>query len=138
LIDGVHLRLAALIAPDERRPDDGASLIENHQSVHLAGKTDAAHLGAGNTGFGQRAAYGDAGGVPPILGTLLGPQRALHPDIFMDRRETRGDAALRVYHQRARAARAYIDSHPHDRLLAPVAHALACRGELQFALDASR
>jgi hypothetical protein len=38
-----------------------------------------------------------AGGIPPILGTLLGPQRALHDYVFVRRCETRGDAALRIH-----------------------------------------
>ena len=35
-IDRVHLRLAALIAPDQRGTDHGVSFIQNHQTVHLA------------------------------------------------------------------------------------------------------
>ena len=45
-VDGVHLRLAALIAPDQRGADHARRRVEDHQAVHLAGKADAFHLAA--------------------------------------------------------------------------------------------
>src|SRR6266571_2840703 len=36
LFDPIDLRLAALIAPDERGADDAAQLVEQRQSMHLA------------------------------------------------------------------------------------------------------
>jgi hypothetical protein len=58
-VDGVHLRLAALVAPDQRGADHGARAVQHHQAVHLAGKADAFHLRAGNAGFGEHAANGE-------------------------------------------------------------------------------
>ena len=72
-VDGVHLRLAALIAPDQRGTNHRAGAIHDDQAMHLAGKSDALHLRAGHAGLGEHAADGKHGGVPPVLGALLGP-----------------------------------------------------------------
>src|SRR5581483_1949525 len=44
LIHPIDLGLAALIAPDERRPDDFVGRIEHHEAVHLAGKAYATNV----------------------------------------------------------------------------------------------
>jgi hypothetical protein len=45
------LPLAALIAPDERRPDHARGFIENYEAVHLAGQPDAAYIPASGVGL---------------------------------------------------------------------------------------
>ncbi len=69
----MDLRLAALIAPDQRGPDDAGGMIEDDEAVHLAGQTDAADIGAGRLGLGEDTANGLSRGVPPVFGPLLGP-----------------------------------------------------------------
>ena len=102
--DGVALGAGPLVIPQNRRTQRFVGGIEQRGAVHVAGKADALHLAALDSGLRQHAADGFHAGVPPVLRALLGPQRALHPDIFVHRRESPGDAAPRVYHQRARAA----------------------------------
>ncbi len=41
------------------------------------------HLRARDAGLGKHAADGGRSGGPPVLGALLGPQGALHADIFV-------------------------------------------------------
>ena len=67
----------------------------------------------GDAGLGERAADGLDGGVPPVLGALLGPQRALHAHVFVRRGAARADGAALIHQQRARAAGADIDAQPH-------------------------
>jgi hypothetical protein len=37
LVDGIHLRLAALVAPDQRGAHDVVRRVEQDEAVHLAG-----------------------------------------------------------------------------------------------------
>ena len=90
-VDGVHLRLAALVAPDEGGPDDGVGTVEDHETVHLAGESDAVDVTAGDARGGKHGANGDDGRVPPVLGTLLRPEGPLHADVFV-----RGGCAART------------------------------------------
>ena len=115
-VDEIHLSLAALVAPDERRTDHGAGIVKDHQAMHLAGEADAAHLRALHAAACQHTADGDDGSVPPVLGSLLRPERALHVHLFVRRREARADAAALIHKKRARAAGTDIDSQPHDPL----------------------
>ena len=112
-IDGVHLRLAALIAPDQRGANDVAGAVQHHQSVHLPGKSDASDLRAVHAAIGEHATDGQHGGVPPILGALFGPQRALLAHVLMRRGKPRANGALVVDEERARTTRTDIDSQPH-------------------------
>ena len=74
--------------------------------------------GPADAGLRQHAADGFHGGVPPVLGTLLGPQRALHAHLLVGGRETRADGAALIHQKRARAAGADIDSEPHAHIVA--------------------
>ena len=74
-VDGVDLRLAALIAPDQSGTDDPIAAIEQHESVHLARETDSANVSAGLPGGSKHAAYSVLRGIPPVFRTLLRPQR---------------------------------------------------------------
>ncbi len=112
-IDEIDLLLAALVAPDQRRPNHLMRVIQNHQPVHLAGKSDAADFARSHTAFREHAANRQHRCVPPIFRTLLGPQRALHAHVFVRRSEAGANASLRVRQQRARAAGADVDSQPH-------------------------
>ena len=71
------------------------------------------HVLPGDAGLRQHAADGGDGGVPPVLGALFGPKRALHAHLFVGSRETRADAAAFIHQEGARAAGADIDSEPH-------------------------
>ena len=86
-------------------------VIEDHQAVHLAGEADAAHLGAGDSGLRERAANRLTSGIPPVLGALLGPQRPLHPHIFVGRRVSTGAPVL-VRPPAARACRPCLHRFP--------------------------
>ena len=57
--------------------------IEQHQAVHLAGEPDAANVVTGRARLRQHAANGLLRRLPPVLGTLLGPQRPLHAHFFV-------------------------------------------------------
>jgi hypothetical protein len=83
LIDPIHLGLTALVAPDERRTDDVLVAIENHQPVHLPGKSDATDLMARNSGRRQRSANRFESRFGPVFRPLLGPQRLLHHHLFV-------------------------------------------------------
>jgi hypothetical protein len=72
-VDKIHLRLAALVAPDQRRADHLICAVQNHQAMHLTGEPDSFDLGAPNTPFGEHAADGFHDRVPPVFGALLGP-----------------------------------------------------------------
>ncbi len=54
--------------------------------------------------------------VPPILGTLFGPQRALHAHLFVRSRESCADGAAIIHQEGARAAGANVDTQPHRPL----------------------
>ena len=97
--------------------------------MHLAGEPDAAHLPALHGAARQHPANGRHGRVPPVLGTLLRPQRVLHVHLFVRRRKARAYAAALIHKKRARAAGADIDSQPHDL---PWCHTAARRGVPQL------
>ena len=100
-IDPIHLRLAALVAPDERRTDDVVLAIQNHQPVHLPGKSDTADLIARNSGRSQRAANRVERRIGPVFRALLGPQRPLHHDFFVRNRDRGSFFAARVDQDRS-------------------------------------
>ncbi len=100
LIDPIHLRLTALVAPDQRRTDYVVVAIENHQPVHLSGKAEASDLIAGDSGSGQRAANRLKCRVGPVFRTLLGPQRLLHHHFFVSNRDCGGLSSAGVEENR--------------------------------------
>jgi len=83
LIDPIHLRLAALIAPDKRWTDHLVRFIQDHEAVHLAGQSDSAHVLTADVGLAEGAANGLPRCIPPVLGPLLGPQRTVHAHVLM-------------------------------------------------------
>ena len=111
-VDEIHLWLAALIAPDERRPDHPMRRIQNHQPVHLPGQSHAADILARDFGFCKYAADGLPRGIPPILRPLLGPQRMQHEDILMQCSGSMPHLSTLVYQESARASSSDIDSEP--------------------------
>ena len=108
----VHLSLAALVAPDERGPDHAARIIEHNQAVHLAGESDAFDVAARCSGLIENAADRALSGVPPVLGTLFGPQRPLHAHVFVRGSKRVLQMAVLVDEEGARAAGSDVDSHP--------------------------
>ena len=52
----VRLFLAALVAPDNRRPDDLVARVEQYRTVHLPDNPTSGDVAARQTGPGQRAA----------------------------------------------------------------------------------
>ena len=101
LIDPIHLRLAALVAPDQRWADDFVIAIENHQPVHLPRKSDAPDLIAVDSGGSQRTANRFECRVGPVLRALLGPQRLLHHDVFVSNRDRGSFPSARIQQDRA-------------------------------------
>src|SRR5256885_71047 len=67
----VTLRLAALVAPDETRAQHGASIVKQHDTVHLAGETDGGNIGTLELRVREGAANGGDTRLPPILRILL-------------------------------------------------------------------
>ena len=65
----------------------------------------------------ENAANGGLRGVPPVFGTLLGPQRPLHPHVFVRRGERMQHLSLFIHQQRPAAAGADIDSEPEHELV---------------------
>jgi hypothetical protein len=51
--------------------------------MHLARETNASDLVSSNASEREYAADGLLPRSPPVFRTLLGPQRALHPDVFV-------------------------------------------------------
>ena len=111
-IDRIHLRLAALVAPDQRRPDHLVGFIQQRKPVHLSRQTDAAYIRAGGAGRFQHAANRLLRRIPPVLRPLFGPLRALHADIFVRRRAGVSNASLFVNEQGPAAAGANVNPEP--------------------------
>ena len=63
-----------------------------------------------DAGLGQHAADGIHRRVPPVLGPLLGPQRALHAHVFVGSGVARADGAALIHQEGARAPGADIDA----------------------------
>ncbi len=101
-VDGVDLGLAALIAPDERGPDDLIGIIEHDQAVHLAGEADALDLTRVDACVGEYFSDGEARGTPPVVGILLRPEGMPHGNVRMGFGATGADDAVLL----PRAARA--------------------------------
>ncbi len=59
------------------------SAIENHQPVHLPGKSDASDLIARDSGGSQRTANRLECRIGPVFRALLSPQRLLHHHFFV-------------------------------------------------------
>src|SRR5262245_59527015 len=120
-IDGIHLRLAALIAPDERRPNDAIGIIQQDQPVHLAGKADASNVLACRVRLCQHATNRTLRRIPPVLWTLLGPKRAFHSHVFMGGRNSVSKLAALIDQKGARAARSHINAEPitHEEKVRP-------------------
>ena len=68
-----HLRLSALIAPDNGGADDLVLLIQQNSAVHLAGEADASDIIFADAGLLQYVAYRELAGLPPVLRILVGP-----------------------------------------------------------------
>ncbi len=94
---GVRFRLGAAIAPDDGRSQDGAGGIQQHDAVHLARQADRGDGGGGDGGLAQHGMNGAAGGAPPILGLLLGPEGVGHGDCGVGCGGGSTDAATRVH-----------------------------------------
>jgi hypothetical protein len=93
--------LAALIAPDERRTDHYAPIIEDDEPVHLAAETDGPNLFSLDTVLPKYASNRVLSRIPPVLRTLFGPQWTMHRHVFMGRCEVRTDTAVLVDQQGA-------------------------------------
>ncbi len=71
----LHLRLGALIAPDEGRPNYFIVGIQQNRPVHLPGKADAGDfISAGSRGV-ESASNRHLAGSPPIVRILFRPPR---------------------------------------------------------------
>src|SRR5712691_12825799 len=77
--DPIALRLAPLVAPDERRTEDGVRLVEQHYAVHLPGEADDGNVRAFEASLLERSPNSAQGRLPPVLGVLLGPAGLGHP-----------------------------------------------------------
>ncbi len=95
-IDEIDLRLAALVAPDERGPNYLPLLVEQHKPVHLAGETDAAHRASIDAGLAQHALNRQLPGAPPVFGRLLGPHGPQHAHLLVRRDEGIAGMACRI------------------------------------------
>ena len=64
---------ATLIVPEDRGPEDLSFIVEQDESVHLAGQANRLDGFAGGTG--ERADDAVQSGVPPLARILFGPKR---------------------------------------------------------------
>jgi hypothetical protein len=71
----------------KRRTDDVVVAIENHQPVHLPGKSDASDLISDDSGGSQRTANRFERRVGPVFRALLSPERLLHHYFFVRNRD---------------------------------------------------
>jgi hypothetical protein len=113
----LDLRLGALIAPDQRGPDDLIVRIQQDGSMHLAGKADAGNLVFTSFHPGESATHGQAAGSPPIARILFRPT-------WLGRSEggvlfgARGDyPALFIHEESAGSASTDIDPEELDNVL---------------------
>jgi hypothetical protein len=111
-VDPVHLRLAALVAPDQRRPHDSSLGVKQHQTVHLSRKANAGDVFSAGSHLGQNRPHRIGGRLPPVIGMLFGPQRPLHVDVVVRRRHAARNTAIGVNKQRAGAAGADVETQP--------------------------
>ena len=66
LLDLDALRFRPLVVPEDRRPKHAISIVENDETVHLAGESDCGRLASER---GQRP----LGCAPPVFRILFGP-----------------------------------------------------------------
>src|SRR5207247_11425190 len=74
----VPLGLTALISRDDAWPQDLVLVVQRDDAMHLARKTDAAHIGRLDIvahGTNQAGSNGSYRGLPPCCRVLLGPTR---------------------------------------------------------------
>ena len=74
LADLVALGSRALVIPEDGRAHDLLVLVEQHETVHLAGRADGRDGLGRRAGLSQDAPDGLAGRRPPQAGVLLGPE----------------------------------------------------------------
>ena len=101
VVDPIHLSLAALVAPDQRRSDDMVIGVEQHQPVHLAREADGGDIVRGDIRLAEHFANCLLGGLPPVLRTLLSPQRPRHVHLFMRGGDGVDDPPTRIHEQSA-------------------------------------
>ena len=104
------LGLGALVAPDDRRPQDRAARVEQHRAVHLSGETDARDGIGRDAGLRQDRAQRILRRAPPVGGILLGPRRTRRGKRRVLRRRRAQERAVFSKQQRARAAGADINT----------------------------
>ena len=92
--------------------------------MHLARKTDAGYVFSADSGLGQDSLDRLDRGVPPVFGTLLGPQWMSHLNVFVRGGHAGGDASFGVHQQGTRAASSNVNSKP---ILHGFTCLLACR-----------
>src|SRR5262249_35201445 len=83
LINSIHLKLAALITPDQGGTDNAIPRIQHDEAVHLARKANTTDILAGDIGFRHNPAYPLPPRTPPVLRPLLSPQGPLHSHVFV-------------------------------------------------------
>ncbi len=93
----VTLRLCSLIVPQDRGAKDLPRVVEEHQSMHLAGETNPCHSVPFNSGLCQCVADGDHGGIPPEVWRLLRPERPRRFEVVF--RPPDGDNCPLIVHQ---------------------------------------
>ena len=109
-----RLFFSALIAPDERRTDNFAGSVQQNCAMHLSREADARNLFSANTGPLQSFLYGGSACAPPVARLLLCPPGLRRSERLVLVRARCCDAAARVHHQSACAARANINAEEVD------------------------
>jgi hypothetical protein len=97
------------VTPDQRRPDDLPSFIQQNGTVHLSRKANAGDLFCANATLAQGLSGCQPTGSPPVGWILFCPTglRGGKREMLFRRRGDYGSAL--VDHQRARASGTYVN-----------------------------
>lgn len=109
------LLFGADVAPDQRGPYDASLLVEHNCTVHLTGEANASDFFSVEIGAGDGLANRDAGGAPPVFGTLFGPADLWRSKGLVLFRSGGYDAAMAVDGDGARSASTNVNAEYEDR-----------------------
>jgi hypothetical protein len=110
LVEPAALLRRALIAPDDRRPQDTPRVVEQHRAVHLSGQADGADRLRRGAALRQDRPDRLLRRAPPVFRILLGPCRTGRSEGGVLGGRRRDQPPVFAEQERARASGADIDS----------------------------
>ena len=117
--DPIALRLAALIAPDQRGAQHRPGFVEQHHAVHLPGKSHRGNFRAFYAGLLEGGADGHQCRLPPVFRVLFSPTRPVHAHGLVVAGGCSHHVPVRSNNHGARARGPHIDSHHVSHKIAP-------------------